>query len=614
MKRRKPIVRAFGYLRHFPVQIAVNIVCNVLAIFFNLFSFVLIIPFAELLFGLTTPPATEPAFALSQQALTDWLMWHLYAAQARWGVWRCLLTVSAGYLLCNLAYNGLRYVSLFAMARIRSGVTQHMLDDLYRRLTLLPLSFFYRQRKGDIISRATNDMNDVGQCIDSTLQSMLKEPINIVVFAGTLVFISPRLFLYFLLILPPAVWLIGKIGHSLKRNSTRGQTKLGTLFATLDETLNGVRVIKAYGNENQSAKRFAAVNDDYTHTMTRVVSRRELSGPLSEVLGTIGLAAILVIGGSLVMNGTLASSVFVFFIIIFARLIPPVQGLVKAYNNLQKGAASATRIYELLDADEVIREAPDAVSVDGFHDRIELRDVGLTYRENGSDADRYALRNVSLTLSKGRTVALVGPSGAGKSTLVDLLPRFYDCTEGDITFDGTSLRQLNITSLRKQFGLVSQDCILFNDTVAANIAFGSTDYSLSQIEAAARTACADDFIRQLPQGYATRIGDRGVMLSGGQRQRISIARAVLKNPPILLLDEATSALDNESERAVQQALSRLMKGRTTLVVAHRLSTIRNADEIVVLQDGHIVQQGTHDQLMECDGLYRKLVEMQDFSR
>ena len=348
--------------------------------------------------------------------------------------------------------------------------------------------------------------------------------------------------------------------------------------------------------------------------MIKVARHRELSSPLSEVLGTLALVFILVVGGWQVFDGSIQPSVFIFFVIIFARIIPPIQAIVRSYNTLLKSNASAERFLEVLDADEVILEKPDAVVLPGFTDSIAFHDVCFSYREKQeSQENPLVLRNITLTIPKGKTVAVVGPSGAGKTTLVDLLPRFYDCTSGDIVIDGHDIRDLNINSLRRQFGLVSQNCILFNDTVANNIAFGSTDYSLEQIREAARLAHADEFIDQLPQGYDTAIGDRGLNLSGGQRQRLSIARAVLRDTPILILDEATSALDSESEHAVQQGLDALMQGRTSIVIAHRLSTIKGADLIVVLDKGQIVEQGTHEELMTLGGLYKKLVDMQSFA-
>lgn len=605
----KPIWRVFRYLKFFPKEICCNIFFNVLAILFNLFSFVLIIPFVELLFGLTNPPAVAPDFSFSQQDLTDWGMFHLYRMKEQMGAWPCLGVVSVGYVSANLLSNLFRYLGLFFLSPIRNGIITRMRSDFYHHITILPISYFSAQRRGDIISRLSNDLTDVEWSMVCTLQSLIKDPINIVFFAATLIFISPKLFLYFLLILPLAVFLIGIIGKSLKRNSVKGQTKLGQLFSVVEESLAGVRVVKGFAKEKARTEYFEKVNQNYAQTMIRVARRKELSSPLSEVLGTLGLVAILIIGGSLVLGGELQASLFIFFVIIFARLIPPVQAVVKAYNSLVKGSASAGRIFEVMDAEEKITEREDAKELKPLGQEIVFDNVSFAYGEERE----LVLDGINLKIKKGQTIALVGPSGAGKTTLADLLPRFYDCTEGSISIDGTDIKDLKINSLRNQIGLVSQQCVLFNDTVANNIAFGRKDVSLDAVKQASVIAFADEFIKALPMGYDTMIGDRGVNLSGGQRQRLSIARAVLKNPPILLLDEATSALDTESEHAVQQALDQLLVGRTSIVIAHRLSTIQNADKIVVLDHGKIVEEGTHHDLLEQQGLYARLVEMQSFS-
>ena len=608
----KPILRVFRYLRFFPWQIGFNVFFNLLHILFNLGSYVMIVPFVELLFGTADATGPEPALAFSQQALADWAFWHLHRWQGTWGLWRCLLTVAGGYLACSFLSNLCRYVASTFVSTIRNGLIERLRNDVYHRVTILPISYFNHQRRGDLISRMANDLIDIEWSVVSAFEALVKDPINIVVFSATLLFVSWQLFVLFLVVLPLGVWLIARIGKSLKRNSQLGQNRLGRLFAWLDESLTSLRTVKAFGREQDREAGFRRLNDDYVHSMVKVALRRELSSPLSEILGTLALVLILIIGGWQVIGGHVQPSVFIFFVIVFARLIPPIQAVVKAYNALQKGSASAARMLEVIDADEVIVEAPQARMIDGFRDNITLHDVSFSYRP--SDPDATILSHIDLVIPKGKTIAIVGPSGAGKSTLVDLLPRFYDCTSGAITVDGIPLRDANIDSLRSLFGLVSQNCILFNDTVANNIAFGNDHYSAADIEAAARVANAHDFIASLPQGYDTPIGDRGLNLSGGQRQRLSIARAVLRNTPILILDEATSALDSEAEQQVQKGLDALMQGRTAIVIAHRLATVRHADRIVVLDRGRIVDQGTHDDLMSHEGLYKKLVEMQSFAK
>lgn len=606
------IWRVFRYLKYYPWNIAANVLFNTLAVVFNLFTFVMIVPFVELLFGTSNPPASAPPFAFDQETLSQLLSYTLQQGKALYGTWLCMVAVAAGYLAFSLLYNLCRYLAQFFIDPMRTGVVRRLRDDVYHKITILPVSFFNARRRGDILSRMSNDISDIEWGVLSSVVSMGKDPVNIIVFSVTLVFISPRLFLYFLIILPLALWLIGLIGRSLQRNSARGQDRLGALFATLEESLAGVRTIQSFCREESRVRLFAGLNADYARTMVRVAKRRELSSPLSEILITLGLALILVMGGLSVIRGEVLSSVFILFVILFARLIPPVHNIVRVYSNLLKANAAAVRIFEVLDADEAILELPQAFVLQGFEESIEYRGVSFAYQVDAQAEPVYVLRQINLSIPKGKKIAIVGPSGSGKTTLVDLLPRFYDCTEGEIRIDGHPIRELNINSLRAQVGLVSQNCILFNDTVANNIAFGHEGYSLEAVREAARVAHADEFIEQMELGYDTPIGDRGNNLSGGQRQRLSIARAVLKDPPILILDEATSALDTESELAVQQALERLMQGRTCIVIAHRLSTICHADEIVVLDKGGIVERGTHQQLLGRNGLYRHLVDLQSF--
>ncbi len=609
----KDVFRIFRYLRFFPKEIVLNIFFNICYVFFALFSFGMIVPFIELLFGVTDPPAAKPEFEFSQAGITDWLTWTLYQLKTDYGVMKCLLAVSVGYVTCSLLSNVSRYMGMYFLSPIRNGLVQRIRNDMYHKITILPVSFFHKRRRGDLLSRMSNDLADVEWSVVSSLQMLVKDPINVLVFGVTLVFVSPKMVLFAVLVLPVTMWLIGKIGKSLKRNSTKGQSQLGDVFSILEETVSGIRVIKSFGNESRMRRRFAQSNEEYTNRMRKVVYRRELGSPLVEILGTVVLAGVLIFGSSLVIDGGLRVSVLVFFIIVFARILPPIKAVITAYYNLQKGSAAARRIFEVIDADEGITEQENAVVIDSFADKVEYKDVSFSYNEEeNSGGAVYVLSDINLVIPKGKTIAIVGPSGAGKTTLVDLLPRFYDCEKGEILIDGHPIKTLNIDSLRRLTGIVSQNCILFNDSVFNNIAFGSTHYSEEEVMAAARIANADEFIQQLPEGYLTRIGDRGMTLSGGQRQRISIARAVLKNPPILILDEATSALDTESEHLVQEALANALQNRTAIIIAHRLSTIQHADEIIVMDKGRIVERGTHDTLLALGGIYKKLIDMQSF--
>lgn len=609
----KDIWRVFRYLKYYPGNIVANLAFNTLAVLFNMFTFIMIVPFIELLFGTSQPVEALPPFALNQEYFSLWLTYNLAHYKGLYGLWSCLVAISTGYLAFSFLSNLCRYMAQFFISPMRNGITMRLRNDIYHHITILPVSYFTSQRKGDLISRMSNDIADIEWGVLTSVISLGKDPINILLFAAALIFISPRLFLYFLLIMPLAVWLIGLIGNSLRRNSVKGQNKLGQLFAQLEESIAGIRTIISFGQEQRRSTLFAKTNDDYARTMIRVAQRRELSSPLSEILLTLGLVFILILGGMAVLKGQLLSSVFILFIILFARLIPPVQSMVRVYNNLQKANAAAGRVFEVMDADETIYEKKNALVLTGFQKEIAYQKVSFAYQHEGQPHPTYVLRDIVLVIPKGKTIAIVGPSGAGKTTLVDLLPRFYDCTAGQILIDGIPLPDLNINSLRAQIGLVSQNCILFNDTVANNIAFGRTDFTIEQVRQAARVAHADEFIQQMPEGYSTNIGDRGLTLSGGQRQRLSIARAVLKDPPILILDEATSALDTESEQAVQQALEYLMQGRTSIVIAHRLSTICHADEIIVMDSGHIAERGTHQHLLSLNGLYKKLIDMQSFA-
>jgi len=525
------------------------------------------------------------------------------------GEMHALFLICVGIVILFLFKNLFRYLALFYVAVLRNGVVKDLRNALYHKILILPLSYYSEQRKGDIISRVTNDVQEVEWSILSSLEMMFRDPITIIIYLIAMFSISPQLTLFVLLVLPLAGLLIGWIGRSLKRTSQKGQKKMGELLSHIEETISGLRIIKGFNAIDYSYNNFDENNRGFMSLMVRLFRKRDLASPVSEFLGIAVTALILWYGGRLILasDASLTAPKFILYIGIFSQIIVPAKAITTAFYNVEKGAASLERINQVLDAKEVIEEKPGALPIRDFSGNIHYHNVSFRYEKD------FVLKNIELTIPKGKTIALVGPSGGGKSTMVDLLPRFYDVTEGGITIDGTDLRDLRINDIRGLMGIVNQETILFNGTIADNIAFGKKDISHEQIIDAARVANAHEFVEKLENGYDTNIGDRGVKLSGGQRQRISIARAVLKNPPILILDEATSALDTESERLVQEALINLMKNRTSIVIAHRLSTIQHADEIIVIQAGKIAERGTHDNLLAANGIYSRLCEMQSFT-
>ncbi|WP_289304683.1 ABC transporter ATP-binding protein [Parabacteroides goldsteinii] len=594
-----------------------NIVFNILSAILNLFSFALIIPILNILFKLNDDVYSYKAWVFDPWTWESWkgtpeliknnFFWFVSDLIEKEGGSFTLIVLGAFLIISTFLKVGTMYMAFFTMIPIRTGVVRDIRNQINRKITELPLGFFSEERKGDIIARVSGDVNEVETSIMSSLDMLFKNPILIIIYLIGMIVISWQLTVFVLVLLPLAGYVMGQVGKKLKRKSLEGQQQWGGLMSQIEETLGGLRIIKAFNAEKKIQARFENSNDRFRRTTIRIYRRQQMAHPMSEFLGTATIAIVLWYGGTLILSNhsTIDASTFIYYLVIFYSIINPAKDLSKSVYAIQKGLASMDRIDKILKAESNINDPADPKKIE-LNKEIRYNNIWFKYQHD------WVLKGVDLVIPKGKTVALVGQSGSGKSTLVDLLPRFYDVDKGSITIDGTDIRDASLYDLRGLMGNVNQEAILFNDTFFNNISFGVEGATLEQVKEAARIANAHEFIMASEDGYNTNIGDRGGKLSGGQRQRISIARAILKNPPILILDEATSALDTESERLVQEALENLMRNRTTIVIAHRLSTIRNADEICVMHEGEIVERGRHKELLDLNGYYKRLCDMQSF--
>ena len=583
---------------------------NILSAVFNIFSFTLIIPILQILFKMdTTTYEFIPwsSGALNVDVIKNNLYYYVTMMIDRFGGSATLMILGVFLGVMTALKTSCYFGSSAVMIPLRTGVVRDIRIMVYKKMMGLPLGFFSQERKGDIIARMSGDVGEIEYSITSSLDMLIKNPILIIFYFCTLIYTSWQLTLFTLLVVPLMAWGMGVVGKKLKRQSLEAQSKWSDTMSQLEETLGGLRIIKAFIAEDKMVERFTKISNELRVASGKVSTRQALAHPLSEFLGTVMIMIVLWFGGTLILSDSapIDAPTFIFYMVILYSVLNPLKEFARAGYNIPKGLASMERVDKILKAENNIREAEHPVELTGFNDRIEFRDVCFSYEDG-----KPILKHINLTIPKGKTIALVGQSGSGKSTLVDLIPRYHDVTSGEITLDGTNIKDFRIRSLRSLIGNVNQEAILFNDTIFNNIAFGVDGATMEQVTAAARIANAHDFIMEKEDGYNTNIGDRGGKLSGGQRQRISIARAILKNPPILILDEATSALDTESERLVQEALDRLTTSRTTIAIAHRLSTIKNADEICVLHEGEIVERGKHEDLIAMDGYYKKLNDMQ----
>ena len=601
----KKFFRIISYIKEYKAQMAWYSLFITLSIVFSLFSLGMLTPFLDLIFGKSSL-SSLPVNAINASSIKDVIYGFLQNNIAKYGKsyalgWICLFIIVSIFLK-----NLFLYLSYYFLAPIRNEVTRKYSKLLYNKILALPIGYFTEQRKGDILSRSSNDIAELENSVVGALEGLIKEPLNIIGILLFLFFISFKLTLFVFVLLPIAGFVVGRIGRSLKKQTNKAQVKWGEILSQMEETLTGLRIIKGFNAEQKVKKQFYGLIDDIFGIKNRISYRRDLASPISEFLGVTILSGVLWFGGNLVLNGDILSpGSFITYVALFSQIINPAKALSQAVYNVNRGTATLDRLNEILEAPVTVNDIADSMQLNEFKDSISFENVGFSYQDDS------ILHNINLTVKKGKLVALVGSSGAGKSTLADLVPRFHDVSEGQLLIDGINIKNYSLHSLRKQISIVTQEPILFNDTIAANIALGKPEATEDEIIAAAKIANAYDFIIKKEGGFNSTIGDRGSKLSGGERQRLTIARAVLKNPPILILDEATSALDTESEKLVQDAINNMMQNRTSIVIAHRLSTIRHADEIIVMQKGKIVERGNHETLLAQNGYYQKLIEMQE---
>jgi ATP-binding cassette, subfamily B, bacterial MsbA len=609
----KILVRILSYSKPLRIYLPQYLVYTFFGVIFGLINLTLLKPLFDIIFKQMDPGLMElysnpPEWELSLDYVIHLFYYHFIQASGKFGSFGSLVFVCAIIIFSNLLANVFRYLSMIMLAIIRSNTVKNIRQHIFETVSHLHLGFFSNERKGDIMSRITNDVQEIENSITLALEVVFRDPLTIILSFVYLFIVSPNLTLFTLILLPVAGGIITVIARKLRKTAKITQEILGRIVNETEEMISGLRIIKAFNATRYINRQFRVETGQYAHTYISFSKKRELASPLSEFVGVIFIAGIVVYGGSLILNqeSVLDASGFLTYIIIFAQVLNPAKNISKAVAHVQRAIASGDRIFKIIDTKPAIVNSKDPVRINSFEKEIEFRNVSFSYENTP------VLKNINLRIPKGKTIALVGPSGGGKSTLADLIPRFYDIDDGELLLDGIPVKNIGLQSLRDLLGIVTQESILFNDTIFNNIAFGLDQVKEEDVIRAAKISNAHDFIMQTEKGYYTNIGERGSKLSGGQRQRISIARAVLKNPPILILDEATSALDSESEKLVQEALNNLMRNRTAIVIAHRLSTIQNADKIIVIQDGSILEVGTHQELLRNDRLYKKLSEMQSF--